>query len=134
MNSIYNALKTDPAAEQDGIVLDFGDFTVTVARAGGENEKFKKALRRRMDKHKRAIQFESLPEEVANRILAECYAEAVVLGWEGVCDEQGNEIPYSPEACMKLLQELPEFFATIREEASKISNFLVAKRKATAGN
>ena len=132
--SLYDAFKTDASAEQDGIILDFGDFTVKIARAGGENKKFQKALRRRLDKHKRAIQFEALPEDVALRVLAECYADAVVLGWENIVDEIGEEIPYSREKCVELLMELPEFFAAIRAEAEKVSNFLTAKRKAIAGN
>lgn len=134
MPSIYDSFKTDVSAERDGIDLDFGDFKVTIARSGGANKKYEQLVRRKLDRYKRAIQFDALPEETARRVLIECYAEAVVLGWEGVLDENELPIPYSVENAIKLFTELPEFFNQVREESDKIANFLVSKRRAAAGN
>lgn len=134
MASIYDAFKTDPNAEQNGIDLDFGDFKVTIARSGGANKKYEKLIRQKLDRYKRAIAFDALPEETAKRVLIECYAEAVVLGWTGVLDENGLPIDFSVENCVKLFTELPEFFTQVREESERVGNFLIAKRKAAAGN
>jgi hypothetical protein len=134
MSSIYDAFKTDSDAEQNGIDLDFGDFKVTIARSGGANKKYETLVRQKLDRYKRAIAFNALPEEIAKKVLIECFAEAVVLGWEGVMDENGLTIDFSVTNCIKLFTELPEFFTQVREESEKIGNFLVAKRKAAAGN
>lgn len=134
MASIYDAFKTDPDAEQNGIDLDFGDFKVTIARSGGANKKYETLARKKLDRYKRAIAFDALPEETARRVLIECYAEAVVLGWDGVLDENGQPIEFTVANCVKLFTELPEFFSQVREESERVSNFLIAKRKAAAGN
>lgn len=36
-------------------------------------------------------------------------AQSVLVGWEGILDEEGKELPYSAEAAFELLTELDEF-------------------------
>lgn len=132
--SIYDSFLTDAELERDGVELDFGDFQVTIARAGGANKRYEQTLRRQLDKHKRAIQLDALPAETAERVLRTVFAETIVLGWRGVQDRDGKDIPFSPSACAKLFEELPEFFYAVREEAAKLGNFLAKRRKEIVGN
>ena len=132
--SIYDSFLTDAELEREGVELDFGDFQVMIARAGGANKRYEQTLRRQLDKHKRAIQLEALPPEAAERILRAVFAETIVLGWKGVEDRDGKEIPFSTGACVKLFEELPEFFYAVREEAAKLGNFLAKRRKDIVGN
>lgn len=132
--SIYAAFQTDAAAETEGITLDFGDYQFTIARAGGSNKKFETALKKRLERYKRMIDFDALPEATAHKALVEVYAETVVIGWTGVTDADGNAMPFSVANAVKLFTDLPGLFNVIREEAGKQSNFLAARRQAIAGN
>jgi len=127
--SVYEAFETSKSLESDGVVVDFGDFKFILARAGGSNRKFNAAVERRMRPHRRALQAGTLDPEVGDRIAAECFAEAVVLGWEGVTDRQGNPLPFTRENCVQLLLDLPDLFADLRTQATNLSNFLAAERE-----
>lgn len=37
------------------------------------------------------------------------YGEYVVIGWCGICNSQGEEVPFSREAAMELMQKLPDY-------------------------
>lgn len=132
--SIYSAFSTDSQAEREGITLDFGPEIgqFQIARAGGANERFKSAVRRVVGPHQRSIDMGLIPESQARELMAECYAEAIVLGWSGVKDRDGKELVFSKQACKALLMELPELFNVIQEEAQKMANFLQAKREIAA--
>jgi hypothetical protein len=132
--SIYSSFQTDVAAESDGIVLDFGDYQFTIARAGGANKRFEQALKKRLDRYKRMIEFDALPEATARQAMIEVYAETVVLGWSGITGPDEQEIPFSREACVKLFSDLPGLFDVVREESGKLSNFLAKRRQEIAGN
>ena len=132
MSSIYEVFETDTTAEETGIKLNYGEFSFIIARAGGANKRFNKLLERRLEPHQRSIQAGLMDEKLARKILAECFAETVVLGWDNVPDREGKPIAFSKEACAKLLLELPELFDELREQATKASNFRQAKREATS--
>ena len=126
--NVYAAFETSKPLESDGIAVDYGDFRFTIARAGGSNRRYLYALERKMRPHRRALAAGVLDEEVATRLLAEAYAEAVILGWDGVTDRDGNALPFTRENCVRLLLDLPELFADLREQAEAASNFLAAER------
>jgi hypothetical protein len=144
--SLFETFSADQSAEQNGIILDFGDFRFKVARAGGANKRFLAAVRRILDPHRRAIDLEVLADSKSRELVAECFAEAVVLGWETkfvdedgvetwrpvVIGKDGQEIEFSKANCKQLLLDLPDLFDTLRAEATKLSNFLQARREESA--
>jgi len=145
--SLFDAFSADQNAEQNGITLDFGDFKFVIARAGGANRKYLAAVRRIIGPHQRAAEMEVLADSKSRELLAECFADAIVLGWESkfqekdtgaeswrpvVIGKDGQEIPYSRANCKQLLIDLPDLFDALRDEAVKLSNFLQARREESA--
>ena len=128
MSTVYQAFETSKDLEQAGIVVDYGAFKFTIARAGGANRKFSNLLDRKLRPHRRAIQAGMFDDDTAQRVLAECYAEAVILGWEGVTDRDGNPLAFTRDNCVRLLLDLPGLFEDLREQAQNASNFLAAER------
>jgi len=100
--------------------------------AGGANKRFQKLLERRLEPHQRAIQSGLMDESLARKILAECFAETVVIGWDGVTNRAGQPIAFSKDACTALLLDLPDLFDELRDQAVKTSNFRRAAREVTA--
>jgi len=115
---------TDTDLETQGIIIDYGDVRVRIARAGGSNKRFTRILDQKTRPLRRAIAAGSLDEERGRAILAQAYAEAVVLSWETRVDgewrtgidpsdvgENGDELlPDTPENVRvpaRLLQRSP---------------------------
>ena len=123
MSGPYSVFRTDKTLEKEGIVLDYGDFKIKVARAGGSNAAFQKALTSKIRPYKRQIDAGTIPDDVAEKLFLDVYAESVVLGWEGVTDENGNPLPFSKENAVKLFSDLPDLFRDVQNQAAAISNF-----------
>lgn len=132
--SMYAAFKTDENLEKNGIVIDYGSFRVTLARAGGANKKFGRLLEAKTKPHKRAIQTETMDQERALDIVREVYAEAVILKWEtkigdefveGIEDPSDSTkvIPVTKENLMATFRNLPDLFSDLQDQATKAALF-----------
>lgn len=134
LTSPYAKFGTDDKAELQGIVLDFGDFAIRVARAGGSNKKYAKALLKHMRPYRKAIQAGSMDLKLQREILAKVYAESVVLDWVNVVDEEGNEMAFNYDNVVKLLTDLPELFNQIVEDAENYRLFKEVEAEEIAKN
>jgi hypothetical protein len=160
---MYKQFKTDTDLEKEGIDLNYGDFIVKVARAGGGNKKFARVLEAKMKPVRRAVQTESLDNKRAEALMREAYAEGVVLMWsvrvkaddkgkpveplqlmtegdgntvfvQGIEGPDGDVLPFNVENVVATFQALPELFADIREQSGKMGLFRQAGQEADAGN
>lgn len=122
--SLYKQFGTDKNLETSGIILQYGEgVEIRIARAGGSNKRYQKSMTQRSKPYRRAMANDTLGNDVAEKMLAEVYAESVVLGWEGVTDEQGEALEFNFDNCVKVLTDLPDLFADIREQAQKSALF-----------
>jgi hypothetical protein len=130
----YKMFKTDAKAEADvGVTLDYGDFRICIARAGGNNKRFTKILQAKMKPYRRQLSTGNMDEEVAKRIMRESYAEAIVLGFDvkvgekkyedGVPREDGSIAPYNKEEVIRIFTELPDLFLDVQAQADSIALF-----------
>ena len=124
--SLYKKFGSDESIEKEGFLLSIWDEGVEVkfliARAGGKNKAFLAALQAGMQPLARKYG-NSVPDDMAEKVLIETVATHVVKGWENVEDRDGEELPYSPENAALLLSELPELFSMIWAEAQNLANF-----------
>ena len=128
MTSIYDTYKTNPELETKGILFDCGpEGKFTLARAGGSNTRFAKVLEAKLRPLRRQMDNETLDNKVGESVLIEVFANSVILGWEGVKNEKGEDFPFSIVNCIKLLTDLPDLFTDIREQAMKWTNYRVAE-------
>jgi hypothetical protein len=147
---------SDEVLEKQGVLLNYGDVRFLIARAGGGNRKFAEVFKEKAKPFRYAIDHGQLSEEDSNRIMAEVYAESVVLGWESVVrDENGKVVndakgkpklqqkiegkdgkmmPFTVENCTQLLCDLPELFRDVQGMAAKAENFRKAEDEADEGN
>lgn len=122
--SLYKIFETDKNIEVDGVWLEYDEgVKIRVARAGGANKRYLKAMEKLFRKHRKAIQLDTLPEEKARVLMREVYVDTVILGWEGVTDKEGNPMSFNRENCLKLFSDLPDLFNDVQEQAGKIALF-----------
>jgi len=141
--SVLAAFTTDKATETKGKWIPVGPAKFLVARAGGSNTKFQKAIETAMRPYQRLIQMEQLSETEATKLTVKPFVETVLLGWENVRpatqDEDqewvaGEPIPYSQEKAIEILTQFPDLFRHLLTESTKLGNFAPDFIKASAGN
>jgi hypothetical protein len=138
--SLYKLFKTNENLETDGIWIEYGTtaagkaIRIKVARAGGHNSRFAKALEKATRPHRKALQVGSLDNATADRLFREVFADTVVLGWENVEGPDGQELPFSRENVLKLFSDLPDLFNDLREQANNAALYREELREADLGN
>ena len=150
----YGSFRSDTAAEQEGVELDYGSFRVTIARAGGANKSYERILEALTKPYRRAIQLETLDQKISEKIMKEALAKAVVLNWEVLVDAEGNPdsdgtdwrqgledpdtgelLEFTWENVLKVLQhiEIQNLYNDLRIQSGKEALFLQTRRE-TEGN
>lgn len=114
----------DPVSEVDGVWFDYeGGSRLLVARYGNpEHVKLERQLETKMASR---LQTGDEHDKVDARmeLNRRAFSRAVLKGWEGILDEDGEtELAYSPEAAEDLLK-LPEFFGAVFEFAHTADEF-----------
>lgn len=138
--SLYSQFETDKSLEQDGIYLEYGPSSnggltrIKIARAGGSNKNYSKALEKFSRLHRVSLENETLSNEVAEKALLEVFCSAVLLGWENVDGRDGKPLPFTKENAMALMTDLPDLYANIQKQASKASLFRKGEMEAELGN
>ena len=146
----YGSFRSDIDAEQEGVVLDYGPFRVTIARAGGSNKAYERVLEALTKPYRRAIQLETLDAKVSEKIMKEAMAKAVILNWEvlvdadGLPDAEGQDwkqglehpdtgdlLPFGWENVMEVLQhkEIQNLYHDLRVQSGKEALFLQTRRE-----
>lgn len=121
--TLYSVFKTDQELEKKGVVINYGIAKFTVKRAGGANREFNNRLSEKSRAREKEIRTRTIDEDESRRILIEVYAESVVLGWEGVTDENGNLMEFNKKNFMKLMNDLPDFWDKFRDDCAALSTF-----------
>ena len=68
------------------------------------------------------VQNGGMPEEKSTEISLRVFVESCMLDWKGV-QIDGVEVPFSHEAAIKLLKEMPDLADTLMAHASNAANY-----------
>lgn len=148
MGSMYDNFKSDPELERNGIVVDYGDFRVTLARAGGANKAYQRTLEQMARPYRRAIDTGTFTNERANALLREVYARTVVRNWEirevaddgtvtwkeGIEGSDGTVLPVSKENILATFDALPDLFQDLMQQAQSGALYRASLREQASGN
>lgn len=145
----YDNLKTNPALEQKGVWVEYGELKVLLARAGGVNQHYAKVMDRKIKPIRRAMDLGQVTTETSIRIVREVFAETIILGWKvrdpkdptkwinGVEDPDTGEIlKPNRESYEKVLahEDLHDLFQFIQQDAAGQALYLRDIRAAEAKN
>ncbi len=143
MNALRKMFETDTQVERDGIWIDYAPgVEVRIARAGGSNKHFAKTMQRLAKPHRRAIQTESVDDEVLKDIFIKAYAQAIIVDWKGFTkdlitrdDADAEEVlAFNRDNVEAVLQAQPNLFTDIQKAADTISYFRAETNEADSGN
>lgn len=132
--SLYGQFKTDDALEKSGIILDYGPnskgnpMQIRIARAGGTNVAFSKAFERHSKPYRRMFQTGVVDENISRQVMLSVYTDSVILGWENIEDEAGNDLGFTVDNVKKVLTDLPDLFSDIIEQSKVAALFRATLR------
>ncbi len=138
--SLYNQFATNKEAEVEGVEVQYGanaDGSIPsfrISRMSKANKKYTKALERATRPHRRAIELETMNNDLAERLFMGVFVDTVLLGWNNIQDREGNNIAFNKENAMKLFEDLPELYDDLQEKAKKASLFREEAIEEEAGN
>lgn len=101
-----STIKKDVNAAESGVWVNgvLEDLDVKIASAG--NRKYIDALRNALKPYtNRSNGLKNIPDNVFLEIQNKCIAKHVLLDWRHLQDDDGNDIPYSYEKAVELLQD-----------------------------
>ena len=153
---LFKTFEMDADLEREGISINYGSVKFLLARAGGRNKAFKDIFQAKAKKHRAELDNETMSDDMADRIMAESYAEAIILGWwtrkedengDPILDAKGEEkwvdtienqagkkVKFSKEECVKLLTALPDLFISLQSYAQKSANYRKELEEEDLGN
>lgn len=138
--SLYSMFKTDTSLETEGVELKYGetengdDIVIVIARAGGSNKQYQKALTTKLRPYRRQAETGTLAKEVADDIMLDVFAETVVKSWRNITDADGNVLQFNAENVKKVFRDLPDLYADVQSAAMSASVFKAEAAEDAAKN
>lgn len=122
--NLFNLFKTDTNLEESGIWYEISEGTkFLIRRLGGNNTRLKAAYAKYYKSKARLIESGQLPDEEAKTLMYKVFIDTCLADWEGVTDEDGNDLECTPENALDLFKKLPELYNALNEEANKVGNY-----------
>lgn len=133
MSGFLDRYATDKTLEEEGVWVDFGDgIMVKIARI---TSKKSKELRRRLERPLvRKSRGGELSIDQLEYLMTEQLSQAVVQDWKGVTDENGNELPCTPDNCRTILNKFPDFREDIATVSLEKETFRAERHEEELGN
>jgi hypothetical protein len=138
--SIYEAFKTSEQAENEGQWFNYGpgplgsDQRFLLARTSRANKRYTEAIRRMSEKYGQQIEAKTLSDDVAFEMMLKIFCTTVLIDWDGIAGPDGNELPYSVDAAVMLMRDLPDLYADLQANAGSREHYLQKQLEADAGN
>lgn len=133
MANLHDLYGTDASKETGGEWVDIGGAKFKIARAGGNNTRYLKDVQKRLKPYRTLIASDNMPPDQVLRLMRESYVETIVTDWASVDGSDGQPIPYSKEAALKIFEELPNLFNEIMNVAGSFAHFQAKTAEAVAG-
>jgi hypothetical protein len=143
--SLYAKFETSVDREVEGIPFEFTEagMRVTLARAGGANKAYGRAITSSSARIRRALETNTMTDADARKLLATAYADAVIKRWETLVDGEwkdgiegpdGNLLPFNRQNVVDTLLNLPTLLETLKGCAEDWQIFLRSTIEGDAKN
>jgi len=117
--------KLDTNLEKEGVIYNLGDgLTFQLRRYGGANEaRLVQATTKYIKPHASLLQHNKMPPEEVQVVMIKTFVDVCLVTWTGVLDEDGKDIPCTPDNALKLFLRLPELYNTLYSYAASKDSY-----------
>ncbi len=123
MNPYDYYRRRDSEGDALGVWVPIGPFQFRLRRATRSNALFATLMDTKFKPAQLAMTTNGSKFEIAEQLMAEIFAEAVVVDWLNITDNAGAVVPYGYNRCVRLLTDIPDLFEDIRDLARRQSTF-----------
>lgn len=120
MSNLRKLFGTNKKKEEEGVwIAGPGDTRYLVARS--DNPEAEKLAKELMRPYRKLVRMGQMPKEKQEEISLSVLSRTILRDWDGVKDESGKAIAYTPDAGfaeLKASKDFAEFIATIANEAA----------------
>lgn len=128
---IFKEFATNTSKEEDGVEVDIGGATLTVARIG--NKAYSKLLNKLFTANKRVLDLKNdAANTMSDNLMAEVMAKTVLKGWNGI-EEDGKPLEFSVENAQRLLR-IKDFRDLVFAKANEFDAYKLAVEDDVSGN
>lgn len=134
--SLRKTFGTDKSKETEGVKVEYAPNkdgsvpTFIIARMGGANKRYAKALDVAVRPYRAMLQANRLDAEIADSVFKDVFINTCLLGWENVlaADMTGNEADegfaqFTPAGAKQLFTNLPDLYQDLQAKAQAGSTF-----------
>ncbi len=125
--SIWDLYETDMNKEVEGFWYSVNKkVSVKLARAGGSNLAFTKAMEEKTREHRKrggALEGDRMDIELATDIMKQAFAETIILDWKGFTNKKGKTVSYTAKVAYDTMVALPDLFNELRDAAGEAANY-----------
>jgi len=124
--SLYSQFSTNKSLETSGITVEYHDennvdappATFIVARSGGSNMAYQKAMDRETRPLRRSLANDAVSIEKLTNLTRKVWVETCLLGWSNVFDRNGAELAFNVVNAQKLFTDLPDLYDDLARQSS----------------
>lgn len=140
--NIYKSFQTNKNLETKGITVEYHDENdpdlppskFIVARAGGSNQAYEKAMDRKTKPIRRALSAGTVSMAEIKRINREVFAETCLLSWENVDGPDGKPLEFNYDNAVQLFKDMPDLFDDLFQQSSSANLFRQVNAEEAAKN
>lgn len=131
MLDVFATYATDENAELNGVWQPHLDSSLLIARAG--NTRYLRVMSEKFEANQQLLDSkDEKAEALSNQLMAEIYAETILLGWKDL-GYQGKELAYSRENAVMILKH-KDFRRVVANLADKIDAYRAKTEEAQVKN
>lgn len=131
--SIFSVFGTDREAEENGkwfVITDEISFKLRRFKSAHATK-----VRESLEKpYERLRKNGAIPADAMKKVVLQTMANSIIVDWKGVFDVDGNELLFTPEIALDLLEALPEMADELASLAAQMDNFREEDDSETLGN
>lgn len=147
IKKLYSSYRTDKNKETQGVWKEYcnGGLRVKIGRAGGSNDKYRKAFQEAWKPYQRAADMGELSNEKAIALYYGVYADSIIYDVQFLDEddqfkhglgyaEDGAVVGVDKASLIGLFTDVPELFIDIKSDAENREHFLVQDIEAASKN
>lgn len=134
MSRFAERYTTDKQAEEDGVWVDLGDgIEIRIRRV--KSPTARKVLRQLQAPYEHLRRTgRPLPASVETEITRKWAAHGLLVDWKGVTGKGGEELPFSPQNALAVLQDFEDFADDVAYFAREVETFRARSLEDAAKN
>lgn len=148
--SLSQQYATDTQKEQNGVEMTMFDSPnadgtfpkFVIARMGGSNKAFIKAMEAATRPYRRQIEMKVMDQELAKKLYMEVFADTILKSWADIdlADVTGNEqdkgtkASFNKTSAIALMNRLPELYSLLESFSAEMANYRLAGLEDDAKN